>query len=159
MPRLPVDGTKVIEHRYTLGQYERDQLDTLITGITVRNVGTPIVSVMGNPFAILSIVALAEAFGLIDLTGVIKRLGEAFQQWVKDTKDGAFQTPQAAEDAFNLIAEITDLAAGPEFSGVPTGPVGSYFQYQLNATEKLAVWVYTSLGNIPYTPSGLGGVT
>ncbi len=159
MPRLPVDGKKVIEHRYTLGQYERDQLDTLITGITVRNVGTPITNVMGNPFAILSIVALAEAFGLIDLTGVIKRLGEAFQQWVKDTKDGLFETPQAAEDAFNVIAELTDLAIGPEVAGINTGAVGSYFQYQLNATEKLAVWVYTSLGNIPFTPSGLGGAT
>jgi len=159
MPRLPVDGKKVIEHRYTLGQYEREQLDTLITGITVRNVGTPITNVMGNPFAILSLVALAEAFGLIDLTGVIKRLGEAFQQWVKDTKDGAFETPQAAEDAFNLIADGVGLVTGPEVGGVNTGIVGSYFQYQLNATEKLAVWVYTSLGNIPFTPSGLGGAT
>ena len=152
MPRLPVDGKKVIEHRYTLGQYERDQLDTLITGITVRNVGTPITNVVGNPFAILSLVALAEAFGLIDLTGVIKRLGEAFEEWVKNTKDGYFETPQAAENAFNDIAEVV---MGPEVAGVDTGVVGSYFQYQLNATEKLAVWVYSSLSNIPIKPGGL----
>jgi len=152
MPRLPVDGKKVIEHRYTLGQYERDQLDTLITGITVRNVGTPITNVVGNPFAILSLVALAEAFGLIDLTGVINRLGEAFQGWVKDTKDGLFESPWAAEKSFNDIAEVV---MGPEVAGVNTGIVGSYFQYQLNATEKLAVWVYSSLSNIPIKPGGL----
>ena len=39
MPRLPVDGNKVIEHRITLGTYERQQLERLIDGMQIRNIG------------------------------------------------------------------------------------------------------------------------
>ena len=39
MPRLPVDGNKVIEHRITLGTYERQQLERFIDGMQVRNIG------------------------------------------------------------------------------------------------------------------------
>ena len=39
MPRLPVDGKKVIEHRITLGTYEREQLNRFVDGMQVRNIG------------------------------------------------------------------------------------------------------------------------
>lgn len=39
MPRLPVDGNKVIEHRITLGTYERQQLERFIDGMQIRNIG------------------------------------------------------------------------------------------------------------------------
>lgn len=39
MPRLPVDGTRVIEHRITLGTYERQQLERFIDGMQIRNIG------------------------------------------------------------------------------------------------------------------------
>jgi hypothetical protein len=39
MPRLPVDGNKVVEHRITLGTYERQQLERFIDGMQVRNIG------------------------------------------------------------------------------------------------------------------------
>jgi hypothetical protein len=42
MPRLPVDGNKVIEHRITLGTFERQQLERLIDGLQIRNIGTGI---------------------------------------------------------------------------------------------------------------------
>lgn len=152
MPRLPVDGKKVIEHRFSMGQFERDQLDTLITGITVKNVSTPLVALLSDVTAMLTITAILEALGLIDLSGVISRLGDEFKQWVDDTKAGLFETPQAAEDAFNLIAETIDLAEGPEVGGLNTGPIGSYLQYQLTSTEKIALWAYTTLGNLPGVP-------
>lgn len=40
MPRLPVDGKKVIEYRITLGTYEREQLNRYVDGLQVRNIGT-----------------------------------------------------------------------------------------------------------------------
>ena len=73
MPRLPVDGKKVIEHRYTLGQYERDQLDTLLTGVTVRNVGTPAVALLNDVTGLLALTAIAEALGLIDLAALARK--------------------------------------------------------------------------------------
>jgi len=152
MPRLPVDGKKVIEHRFSMGQFERDQLDTLITGMTVKNVSTPLVALLSDVTAMLTIAGILEALGLIDLSGVIGRLGKEFEGWVNDAKLGLFETPQAAEDAFNLIAAAQDLAYGPEVGGFQTGIVGSYLQYQLTSTEKIALWAYTTLGQLPGIP-------
>jgi hypothetical protein len=156
MPRLPVDGKKVIEHRFSMGQFERDQLDTLITGMTVKNVSTPLVALLSDVTAMLTIAGILEALGLIDLSGIIGRLGDEFKQWVDDTKAGLFETPQAAEDAFNIIAEAKDIAYGPEVGGYQTGIIGSYLQYQLTSTEKIALWAYTTLGNIPGIPWASG---
>lgn len=39
MPRLPVDGKKVVEHRITLGTYEREQLNRFVDGLQIRNIG------------------------------------------------------------------------------------------------------------------------
>tara|TARA_R110000823_G_scaffold243173_1_gene367463 strand:- start:80 stop:472 length:393 start_codon:yes stop_codon:yes gene_type:complete len=46
--RLPVDGKKVQEFRITLGTFERDRLDTLITGLTVKNVANPFVALISD---------------------------------------------------------------------------------------------------------------
>jgi hypothetical protein len=40
MPRLPVDGKKVQEIRFTLGTFERERLDTLISSLAFKNVAT-----------------------------------------------------------------------------------------------------------------------
>tara|TARA_Y100000004_G_scaffold21174_1_gene21533 strand:+ start:330 stop:803 length:474 start_codon:yes stop_codon:yes gene_type:complete len=48
MPRLPVDGKKVIEYRLTLGSYERERLDSLITSLQVKNIGEPVVALMSD---------------------------------------------------------------------------------------------------------------
>lgn len=42
MPRLPVDGKKVVEHRVTLGTYEREQLNRFVDGMQIKNIGTGI---------------------------------------------------------------------------------------------------------------------
>ena len=104
MPRLPVDGKKVIEHRYTLGQYERDQLDTLITGLTVRNVGTPVVNLLNDVTGLLALTALAEALGFIDLAGLAKKAGGAGAAWMQAVIDGGFNSVSEALD--NLQARI-----------------------------------------------------
>ena len=38
MPRLPVDGKKVQEIRFTLGTFERQQLESLVTAIQVERI-------------------------------------------------------------------------------------------------------------------------
>ena len=52
MPRLPVDGKKVQEIRFTLGTFERTQLETLVTGLTVKNVANPIVNLISDVSAL-----------------------------------------------------------------------------------------------------------
>ena len=55
MPRLPVDGKKVSEFRLTLGTFERERLDTLITAISINRVANPIVSLLGDPIALAAL--------------------------------------------------------------------------------------------------------
>jgi hypothetical protein len=43
---LPVDGKKVVEHRITLGTFERKQLEKVSDSVTFENVVTPIVDLM-----------------------------------------------------------------------------------------------------------------
>jgi len=69
VPRLPVDGKKVVEHRISLGSYEREELDTFVTGVTVRNVGDPLVALLSDVSALVALTTLLEALGVIDLTG------------------------------------------------------------------------------------------
>ena len=52
MPRLTVDGKKVQEIRFTLGTFERTQLETLVTGLTVKNVANPIVNLISDVSAL-----------------------------------------------------------------------------------------------------------
>jgi hypothetical protein len=110
MPRLPVDGKKVIEHRYTLGQYERDQLDTLITGLTVRNVGTPAVALLNDVTGLLALTAIAEAVGLIDLAALAKKGAGAGKAWMDAVLAGVFgSVSEALEDLQQKIDDATDI--------------------------------------------------
>ena len=44
--RLPVDGKKVIEHRISLGTFERNMLSDFVATKSFQNAATPIVSLM-----------------------------------------------------------------------------------------------------------------
>ena len=55
MPRLPVDGKKVIEYRVTLGTYERERLSEFVGSYSFSRVSRPIIDVLGSPVALLSI--------------------------------------------------------------------------------------------------------
>jgi len=53
VPRLPVDGTKVIEHRVTLGAKERELLDQATFSYSANRFMTPILSALGDPVFLL----------------------------------------------------------------------------------------------------------
>jgi len=48
MARLPVDGRKVIEHRITLGQFERRQLEKVAEGVSFNQTAEPIVKLLND---------------------------------------------------------------------------------------------------------------
>jgi hypothetical protein len=69
MPRLPVDGKKVIEHRITLGTKEREIFDHISTSIRLNSIDTEVVAdIMTNPQKIIqimySIATIAEILGV-----------------------------------------------------------------------------------------------
>jgi hypothetical protein len=90
MPRLPVDGKKVIEHRITLGTKERELLDSLTTSIAFKNVATPAVSLLSDVTGMIIFVGLMnEFFGLnIELGGVtdVDELMEAVKVAAENTR-------------------------------------------------------------------------
>ena len=53
MPRLPVDGKKVVEHRITLGTKERQLLDTATLSYSANRWLTPILGALGDPVFLL----------------------------------------------------------------------------------------------------------
>jgi hypothetical protein len=122
MPRLPVDGKKVIEHRYTLGQYEREQLDTLVTGLTVRNVGTPAVALLNDVTGLLALTAIAEALGLIDLAALARKGAGAGQAFIDAVLAGAYNSiGEALADLQKKIDEAAE-AYYPGVAGIPGAP-------------------------------------
>tara|TARA_R110002050_G_scaffold180178_1_gene313764 strand:+ start:351 stop:740 length:390 start_codon:yes stop_codon:yes gene_type:complete len=60
LPRLPVDGKKVQEIRFTLGTFERERLDTLISTLAFKNVATPTVSLLNDTTGLIALVAIID---------------------------------------------------------------------------------------------------
>ena len=100
MPRLPVDGKKVIEHRITFGTKERELLDSLTTTMAFKNVATPTVSLLKDVTGMIIFVGLLnEFFGLnIELAGVtdvdelMSAIKTAFEE-AKTLRDELRETP------------------------------------------------------------------
>jgi hypothetical protein len=55
MPRLPVDGKKVIEYRVTLGAKERELFQDAQWSYTFGKVGSTVSGILGNPVILLGI--------------------------------------------------------------------------------------------------------
>ena len=63
MPRLKVDGKRVIEYRHTTGTFERAQLETLVTSYSIGNVLSGIADILRSPLGIgLSLMAVMRYF-------------------------------------------------------------------------------------------------
>ena len=88
MPRLPVDGKKVIEHRITLGTKERQLLDQAVNAYQFNAISTPVVAgasdisfmvVLGSILAIWfpDIHLPSGEFSMDELTAAVKTGVEA----------------------------------------------------------------------------------
>ena len=65
MPRLPVDGKKVIEHRITFGTKERQILEGALGAYQFNRVATPIVTAIGDVSFWITLAGLLSFFGII----------------------------------------------------------------------------------------------
>ncbi len=71
MPRLPVDGKKVVEHRITLGTKERDLLQDLSTSYRIGQVAGPTVDLLKDASALYALAVVYEMITGQDLPLVI----------------------------------------------------------------------------------------
>lgn len=102
MPRLPVDGKKVIEYRLTLGTYERERLDSLITSLQVKNIGEPLVALMSDISGMAVLL-----YGLSSVIGF------------------KFEAPEFVDDAGDLFNAFQEQLKEAANTVAPPGSVGS----------------------------------
>lgn len=89
MPRLPVDGKKVIEHRISFGTKERQLIESFANANTFNKVATPTVDLMKDVSGMVVFVAAFAALTgiVIDLSNVtnsdelVDKVKEAYSSW------------------------------------------------------------------------------
>ena len=104
MPRLPVDGNKVIEHRITLGTYERQQLDRFIDGMQIRNIGQGI-GAATDPSEELFSTTVGTVGGAFAIAYLLERVFDIEVGIPTDTED-ILEIWNAILDALNPTKEI-----------------------------------------------------
>lgn len=91
MPRLPVDGKRVIEHRITFGTKERDMIESAIASYQFNRVATPTVDLMKDVSGMTVFAAILIGLGVPiilpagddTMEGVTNAIGEGLQKWRK----------------------------------------------------------------------------
>jgi len=132
MPRLPVDGKKVVEHRITLGAKERELVQDAQWSYTFGKIGQTFSTVMGNPVILLGISAWI-AYKLDEL------LDPNWREIIAEL------TPAEARDWLE-----TQNLVGATFGGIIGlflgGPFGAVFGSILgSATVEVGEWAYEGL--------------
>ena len=96
MPRLPVDGNKVVEHRITLGTKERQMLETALFGYNFNKISTPIVAGVSDVSFMLVVASLLTAVfpsiviptGLNQVDDIMKAILDGIKQAREDDFGG-----------------------------------------------------------------------
>lgn len=110
MPRLPVDGKKVIEHRITFGTKERDMLESALAGYQFNKVATPVVAGMSDVSFMITLAGLLTYF-FPDI--VVPTAAESAGEVVDAIKDGVDRGYERAKEEREMTGEATlDDATG-----------------------------------------------
>jgi len=146
---------EIIEHRVTLGSYERERLDSLTMAWGFGRVATPIVNVMSNPWALLSLFGFMEAAGIINIRQWIKD-NTPLDEWYSTLSDGLFASYDAAMAALDELEDLKDQlvnlpdtigdAAEEAVEGVLIGALPGQKETYIGITYRIlsiAAWVKT----------------
>jgi len=96
MPRLPVDGKKVIEHRITFGTKERQILEGGLGAYQFNKVATPIVAAITDVSFWITLATLLGFFGIV----IAKPFDDDVHSWTDAIQLGIteFRAARADED-------------------------------------------------------------
>ncbi len=113
MPRTPVDGKKVVEHRITLGGKERQLLDEMTMAYQIKNIGGTIVSAISTP-----------AVGTLLIGAIVLILDRYLDpDWREITKE---MSPDALKDWLET-QNLIGMGIGGIIGGILAGPIGLLF--------------------------------
>jgi len=168
MPRKPTE--KVIEHRFTLGNYERDQLNRFIDGVQIKNIGTGVGAITDPIEAMLSN-TLGTIGGVFFVAWGMKRffdLDVPIPTDLEDVTEGwnailnAVQLDKEGRERLDAYLESIGLqkkatlfgsALGQILPGAPVVSIG------YNALKGIANFIFSPIDNPRYKPIYAAGVT
>jgi len=168
MPRKPTE--KVVEHRFTLGNYERDQLNRFIDGMQVKNIGTGVGAITDPIEAMLSN-TLGTVGGVFLVSWGLKRFFDIDVPIPTDLEDvtegwnailGAVQLDKEGRERLDAYIETLGLQKKASFLGQALGyagvggPLAGSVSIGYNFLKGLANFVFTPLDNPRYDPNYSG---
>ena len=117
MPRLPVDGKKVIEHRITIGTKERQLVEELVNAQAFNKIAEPIVAGLSDVSFMLTVGAImAIWFPSIVLPDIMDattdKVVEAIDKGVQEAVRNPLVAPPAAAFGIRAGSWLTDLVKG-----------------------------------------------
>lgn len=104
MPRLPVDGKKVVEHRITLGTKERDLLQDLSTSYRIKSIAPSVATALTDATALYALATIYEIVTGKDIPGIINP-DEAGQ--ILDAIKNEFRTVDTGEVRTERAGSLT----------------------------------------------------
>lgn len=116
MPRLPVDGKKVIEHRITFGTKERQLMEGALGAFQFNKVSTPIVAGMSDVSFMITFGAILTLF-FPDI--ILPRAEDGIDAVVEAIKTGINQGQERAKAEREATGEATldDSTGARDFLG------------------------------------------
>ena len=121
MPRLPVDGKKVVEHRITFGTKERDMIEGALAAFQFNRVASPLVAGMSDvSFMVVLGTLLGYIFPKIVIpTGAmgIEEVMEAIDTGIKESLQNRLEQRQE----FNELQNEAVMQAGQSIFNVIRG--------------------------------------
>jgi len=133
MPRLPVDGKKVIEHRITFGTKERELLDNVATSYSINKVATPLVALISDISALAFLTSIYIGFKLgRPALNLMKDSYESVEELMKDVgnildESGALDSAVGLYEGQQTLKEKGLNPLEVLFSGTPLAPLFKVF--------------------------------
>tara|TARA_Y100000052_G_C2890781_1_gene50897 strand:- start:165 stop:566 length:402 start_codon:yes stop_codon:yes gene_type:complete len=117
VPRLPVDGNKVVEHRITFGTKERDMLEGYLAAYQFGRIATPIVNALSDVSFLLFTGGILAAYNYIDKE-TWDSLTAGIAQTASSAEEAAITIIEAGQQAYDVGQETRErlfdpLEAGP----------------------------------------------
>jgi len=165
LPRKPTE--KVVEHRFTLGNYERDQLNRFIDGMQVKNIGTGIGAITDPIEAMLSN-TLGTVGGVFLVSWALKRFFDIDVPIPTDLEDvtegwnailGAVQLDKEGRESLDAYIETLGLQKKASLLGtflpqiIPGAPVVSVGYSFL---KNMSNFIFTPIDNPRFDPNYSG---
>jgi len=98
---------QVIEYRISLQDKLNEQVDSVIAAYQINKVGTPLVALLSDKSAMLIIVGVLEATGIIDLDkGILREIGDGLYENYGDAMKAFLLDP------VDLIINPLDVGTG-----------------------------------------------